>query len=161
MPALDLLAAVPFEYDDPVRPAEIVDARSTQAIPLVVAAVLAVLGALGLAVAAWSSARSRRRQLAALRAMGFTSRQVRWSVQVQSVTTTAAALVVGVPAGVVIGRLLWRAFARQLGVVPDPASAWIAIGVLVLGGLTLAALAAVVPARRAAASSPGADLRAE
>ncbi len=75
--------------------------------------------------------------------------------------TTAAALVIGVPAGVVVGRLLWRAFARQLGVVPDPASAWTPIGLLVIGALALAALAAIVPARRAAASSPGADLRAE
>ena len=93
--------------------------------------------------------------------MGFTSRQVRWSVQVQSVTTTAAALVIGVPAGVVIGRLLWRAFADQLGVVPDPASAWAPLSLLVLGGLALAAVAAVVPARRVASSSPGADLRVE
>ena len=156
---LDLLGAPPYDYDEPVRPAEVSEARTSQTIPLVVAAVLAVLGALGLAVAAWSSARSRRRQLAVLRAMGFTSSQVQRSVQVQAVTTTVAALVIGVPLGVVAGRLLWRGFAGQLGVVPDPSAAWTSLGLLVVTGLTLAALAAIVPARRAAASSPGADLR--
>ena len=159
---LDQLGGPPQDYDEPVRPPEIIEARSSQTIPLVVAAVLAVLGALGLAVAAWSSARSRRRQLAVLRAVGL---------HVQA----------GAP--VRAGPVAWRPPPRRSSSASRWASlsggscgerspvnsewclirpaAWTSIGLLVVGGLALAALAAIVPARRAAASSPGADLRAE
>ena len=56
-----------------------------------------------------------------LRSLGFVDAQVRGSVLVHSLATTLAALVVGIPLGVVAGRLSWRAFAGQLGVLSDSA----------------------------------------
>ena len=85
---------------------------------------------------------ARRRDLAVLRAFGLSGGQVRRTVWVQSVATMVGALVVGVPLGVVAGRLLWRAFADQLGVLADPASPWLAVVLGVVGGLLAAFLAA-------------------
>ena len=105
--------------------------------------------------------RSRRRDLAVARALGFRPGQVCWSVRAQSLATTIAALAVGVPLGVIAGRLSWQAFARQLGVVPDPSSAWTTVAVVIAGALLLALVAAELPSRRASRSRPSVDLRTE
>jgi hypothetical protein len=159
--SLDALGAPALEYPTPVRPAEIVDARSTRSVPVTVGIVLAAMVVVGMAFASWASVRQRRRDLAVLRALGFSSSQIRRSVRVHSLATMAGALVVGVPIGVIVGRVLWRGFANQLGVVPDPSSPWLIVGLAVVGGLALAALAAQLPAHLAARARPAAGLRAE
>ncbi len=75
--------------------------------------------------------------------------------------TMVAALAVGVPLGVVAGRLLWRSFARQLGVVPDPASPWLPVLIAVAGGILIALVAALPPAQLAPRTMPADALRAE
>ena len=157
----DLLGAPPIVYQRAVRPPEIIEAAATRSVPVVVGASLAVVGALGLGVMSWASVRSRRRDLAVARALGFRPGQVCWSVRTQSLATTIAALAIGVPLGVTAGRLSWQAFARQLGVVPDPSSAWTTVAVVIAVALLLALLAAQLPARRASRSRPASDLRAE
>jgi hypothetical protein len=159
--ALDRNGVPGVTYPEAVRPAEIIDAADTRSLPVTVGVVLAVAAVLGLAVASWASARARRRDLAVLRAFGLSGGQVRRTVWVQSVATMVGALLVGVPLGVVAGRLLWRAFADQLGVLADPASPWSAVVLGVVGGLLAAFLAAVVPGELAARTSPAAGLRAE
>ncbi|CAN5724814.1 hypothetical protein BH18ACT2_BH18ACT2_00150 [soil metagenome] len=148
-------------YRTPVRPPELIELRSTQAIPVIVVVVLTVMATAGLLFASWASVRARRRELAVLRSLGFTGAQVRRSVRVQSVATVAAALVVGVPFGVIAGRLLWRGFADQLGVVPDPAGAWLPLLLVIVGGLLVAVAVAQVPAVLAARRRPSEGLRAE
>jgi FtsX-like permease family len=150
-----------IEYDAPIRPPEIDDARSIRTLPAVVGGLVVLATTVGLSFAVVVSVRSRRRELAILRAIGFTDRQVRSSVRVQTVAIMIAALVLGVPLGVVAGRLAWRAFASQLGVVPDPSTPGLWVLVTVAGGLVVALLAAAVPARVAARASPAAGLRSE
>ena len=159
MGSWDVLGEEPFRYPDPVRPAEIVNAESMRIVPLIVGGLLVVTAAIGLSVAVVVSVRSRRRELAILRSLGFTGRQVRQSVRVQSVATMAGALLIGVPAGVLIGRLTWQAFAAQLGVVDDPAVSVLWIVATVVGGLAIAIAAAAVPARTAARAEPAFILR--
>jgi ABC-type antimicrobial peptide transport system permease subunit len=96
-----------------------------------------------------------------LRALGFTATQLRRSVLVQSLATMLVALVVGVPLGVVAGRVLWQAFAEQLGVAADPSSPLGTLLVTIVGGIGLAILAAQVPARLAARAAPAVGLRGE
>ena len=157
----DLLGAPPIVYRQAVRPPEIIEAAATRSVPVIVGASLAAVGALGLGANSWASVRSRRRDLAVARALGLQPLQVRWSVRVQSLAVTLMALAVGVPVGVIAGRLSWQAFARQLGVVPVPSSAWTTVAVVVIVAVVLALVAAEVPARRAARSRPATDLRAE
>ncbi|MGH9118381.1 MAG: FtsX-like permease family protein [Acidimicrobiales bacterium] len=150
-----------IEYDAPIRPPEIDDARSIRTLPSVVGGLVVLAAAIGLSFAVVVSVRSRRRELAVLRAIGFTDRQVRGSVRVQAMATMVAALGLGVPLGVVAGRLAWRAFASQLGVVAEPSTPVLWVLVTVAGGLVVALVAAAVPARMAARAGPAAGLRSE
>ena len=99
--------------------------------------------------------------MAVLRTLGFTSRQLRVSVRVQALAMMLGGFVVGAPLGIAVGRIAWRAFASELGVVSVVSTpiAWIVLtGV---GGAVIAALAAAGPARLAARTKPAVMLRAE
>jgi predicted lysophospholipase L1 biosynthesis ABC-type transport system permease subunit len=150
-----------LDYSGPVRPAEIVDAGRMRAVPLLAGGLLVAAAVVGLALAVVVSVRSRRRELAILRALGFTGRQLRTSVRVQALATMAVALVVGVPIGVALGRLAWRAFAVQLGVAAGPVVPLGWVAVTVAGGLGIALAAAALPARAAARVDPASVLRSE
>jgi ABC-type antimicrobial peptide transport system permease subunit len=62
----------------------------------------------------------RRQEVGLLRALGFVPRQVAFSVSGQTTTTALVGIVVGVPAGIAIGRAVWRLFVENLGVSPEP-----------------------------------------
>ncbi|MDQ1432387.1 MAG: putative transport system permease protein, partial [Actinomycetota bacterium] len=104
------------------RPAEIVNATDVGAAPTVLAGALAVasLASLGLALA--TSVRRRRRDLALLKVLGFTGRQVAATVRWQAAVTVAVGVLIGVPLGIIAGRMLWVLFADQLDVVPEPST---------------------------------------
>ena len=109
----DTTGAEAIGYAEPVRPPEILDARSMRTVPVLIVAVVGAVLAAGLAFALWASVRARRREFGILRALGFSGPQVRRSVRIQAVATMLVALVVGVPAGVLAGRSAWQAFARR------------------------------------------------
>jgi len=96
-----------------LRPAEIVDYRSMGVTPVLLAGSLAAgaIVALGLTLAA--SVRRRRRDLALLKALGFTKAQLSASVAVHSTVVAIIGLLVGLPLGIVLGRLLWVLFAHE------------------------------------------------
>jgi hypothetical protein len=148
-------------YAKPVRPAEILNARSVRRAPLLVAALLVLAATIGLTGAIFNSVRSRRHDLAVLRTLGFTARQLRQSVRVQALATVLGGVAIGVPLGLIAGRLAWQAFAFRLGVVTSPSTpiAWIAA--TIVGGIVAALLAAAIPARIAARATPATRLHAE
>ncbi len=144
-----------------LRPAEIVNYRSMGTTPVLLGASLAVgaVVALGLTLAA--SVRRRRRDLAVFKTLGFTRRQLAATVAWQSSVSVAIGVVVGVPLGIVSGRLLWDLFATEISAVPAPTVpvGWVvAIG---LGSLVLANLVAAVPGRVAARTPTALVLRAD
>ena len=98
------------------------DVRST---PLLLAGLLGLLGAGVLVHLLVTSVRARRRDLAVLKTIGFTRRQLVLAVAAQATTLVLVALVIAVPLGLVIGRWTWSSFADDLGVVA---------GVVVPGG---------------------------
>jgi FtsX-like permease family len=157
----DLQGAPALEYPDPVRPPEIVDARSMRAVPVLIVAFVGAVLAAGLAAALWASVRARRREFGILRALGFSGPHVRRSVRVQALVTMLGAIVIGLPIGVLAGRTAWRAFARQLGVVPDPAGAWPWLAAIAGVAFVIALIAAAAPAHGATRLTPAAALRAE
>ena len=65
------------------------------------------------------------------------------------------------PVGLLAGRLSWRAFARQLGVVPDTTSGGVIVAVVAAAGVVLALITDELPARWAATARPADGLRAE
>jgi hypothetical protein len=150
-----------LRYSRPIRPPEIINARSVRVAPLLVGGLLVLAATIGLAVAIVISVRARRRELAVLRTLGFTGRQLRISVRVQALAMMLGGFVVGAPIGILIGRIAWRAFASELGVLTDPTIPIVWIVVTGIGGAVVAALAAAGPARVAAGTEPAVLLRAE
>jgi len=71
------------------------------------------------------------------------------------------AVVVAVPIGVVVGRLLWLLFTDRLGVPYEPTVPLGRVLALVVGALAVALAVAIGPAVQAARIRPGPALRAE
>jgi ABC-type antimicrobial peptide transport system permease subunit len=103
----------------------------------------------------------RRRKTGLLKALGFVRRQVASAVFWQTTTVALAGIVIGVPAGIVAGRLIWQAFAANLGVVPVPVVSAPTFVVAALGALVLANVLAAGPALLAARTRPATLLRTE
>jgi hypothetical protein len=143
------------------RPAEITDYRSMGIAPLILAAALAAGAVASLWLTLAASVRSRRGELALLKALGFTRRQLAATVAWQSTTAVAAGAIVGVPLGIALGRYLWDLFAGQIGVVPEPSVPGPTVALVVLGALAAANLVAALPGRAAARTPAAALLRAE
>jgi len=143
------------------RPAEIVNYQSMGDTPAFLAIGLAVgaVAALGLTLTA--SVRRRRRDLALFKTLGFVRRQLVAAVAWQSTVAVGIGTVIGVPLGIVIGRLLWNLFAQAIYVVPDPSVPAPDIGLIVVGSLVLANVVAAVPGLLAARTPTALLLRAE
>jgi hypothetical protein len=143
------------------HPAQIVDYRSMGSTPTLLAGALAVgaFGALGLTLGA--SVRRRRRDLAVLKTLGLTRRQLAETVAWQASISVAIGTVVGIPIGIALGRFLWTLFAHELYAVPHPTVSAASVIAVAVGALVLANLVATVPAGRAARTPTALVLRSE
>ena len=142
-------------------PTEIDRLRQVERFPVVVAGLAAVLGLGAVAFTLVVSVNRRSRDLAVLKTVGFVRRQVRAAVAWQATTLGAIGVVVGVPLGLLAGRLVWQRVADGLGVATTPT--WPVLGILlfVVGDLVLVNLVAAFPARAAARRPPAVVLRSE
>ncbi len=137
-------------FVEPVqRPAEITSLGSIATAPVLLAGALGIAAVTSLSLALGTAVRRRRRDLAILKSIGFTGRQLAGTVAWLATAMIVVGLGVGMPLGVVIGRRAWDVFARQLDVSVAPR-----VPVLVLIGLSLVTLlvanvAAALPARQA------------
>jgi hypothetical protein len=143
------------------RPAEIVNYRSMGATPAYLGTALAAGAVAALCLTLFASVRRRRRELALLKTIGFTRRQLAAAVAWQSTIAVALGAIVGVPLGIALGRFLWDLFARQISVVPEPAVPGLPVVLIAVGALVLANVVAAVPGRMAARTPPALLLRAE
>jgi ABC-type antimicrobial peptide transport system permease subunit len=115
--------------------------------------------ALGLTLVA--SVRRRRHELALLKTLGFTTRQLSSIVAWQATIALAVGVVVGVPLGIVLGRSLWVLFAHELSVVPAPSVPVMTVVLIAVGAVVLGNVVAAFPARIAARTQTALLLRAE
>ena len=143
------------------RPAEIVNYKTMGAMPAVLAAGLAAGAVAGLGLTLVASVRRRRRDFALLKTLGFTRGQLAGAVAWQSSVIAVVGLLIGVPVGVALGRLLWLAFARELSAVPDAVIPAGSIALAALAALLLANLVAALPGRAAGRTPAAIVLRAE
>ena len=143
------------------RPAQIVNYRSVGSTPIILAVGLAVgaVVALGLTLAA--SVRQRRRDLALLKTLGFTQRQLAAAITWQAMVAAVVGVIIGIPLGIVTGRQLWVLFARNINAVPDPTVPILSVLVVAIGTMVFASLVSTLPGRRAARTSTALVLRAE
>jgi hypothetical protein len=143
------------------RPAEIVNYRSMGSTPSFLAAALALGALVALGVTLSFSVRRRRRDLALLKVLGFTRRQLAGTVAWQASIVAIVGIVVGVPSGIAIGRWLWILFARSIAAVPDPTVPILAVTAVGIGALLLANAVAAWPGRTAGRTAAALVLRDE
>lgn len=143
------------------RPAQIVNYRTMGFTPLLLAAGLALgaIVALGLALAA--SVKARRHDLALMKTLGFTQRQLAAAVAWQATIAAVVGVGVGVPLGIVLGRWLWILFAGEIGAVPSSAVPVWSVVIASAAALVLANLVAALPGRSAARTPAALVLRDE
>ena len=144
-----------------LRPTEIVNSRSIEAIPTILGAGLAGGAVVALGITLLASVRRRRRDLAVLKTLGLSGRQLAAIVAWQSSVAVTTGTVVGVPLGIVAGRLLWDLFASGIHAVPAASIPSLLIVGIALGAVALANLVAAVPGRIAAGTQTALLLRAE
>jgi hypothetical protein len=143
------------------RPAEIVNYRSMRATPAYLAAGLGLGAVGGLGLTLIATVRRRRRDLAVLKTLGFTRRQLGSVIAWQSTFAVLTGTVVGLPLGIAAGRTLWDAFATAIGAVPTPRVPGATIAAIGVGALALGNLVTLVPARLASHVPAALALRAE
>jgi predicted lysophospholipase L1 biosynthesis ABC-type transport system permease subunit len=132
----------------PARPAQVRNLAQLGTLPLILGAALLAVGLAALGHALLTVLRRRRRDLAVLRTIGFTGRQLGATLFALATTVMLGGLVVGVPLGLLVARLVWGGVARDLAVDATVTSPVVPI----LGALAAAALlllVAAVPARAA------------
>ena len=109
-----------------------------------------------------TSVRRRRRDLALLKTLGFTRRQlaavVAWqsTIAVGDRNRSSASR-----SGIILGRALWYVFAGEIHAVPEPTVPALTIALIAFGALVLANVVAAIPARQAARTKTAVLLRAE
>ena len=137
------------------RPSGVVSAQRLRSTPTLLASLLAVLLAAAVANTLVVTIRRRRRELAILRSLGCTTSQLTRTVLWQSTTIAAFAVLLGIPAGVIIGRWTWRVLADRLGAISVPEVSTVALVAVAVAVIVLANVVGVIPGLRAA-RAPGA-----
>jgi hypothetical protein len=143
------------------KPAEIVNYRTLGATPAYLGAGLAVGAVAALALTLIASVRRRRRDLALLKTLGFTNRQLAEAIAWQSTVAVVIGTVAGVPIGIALGRWLWDLFARSIHAVPAPSVPVLTVVIVVIGALILGNLVAALPGRIAARTQTAVLLRSD
>jgi hypothetical protein len=150
-----------FTVDGPATPTDLVNFGQVQNLPQALGAGLATVALLTIAHLVMTSVRRRQRDVAILRAFGFTPRQVRRTFCWQAVTLAGISLVIGIPAGVACGRLCWQVFAHQLGIVPVTAVPLTALTIVAVSWLAAATAIAALPGGPATRKPPALILHSE
>lgn len=143
------------------RPAEIINYRSMGTTPAILGIGLAAGATIALGLTLVASVRRRRRDLALLKTLGFTRRQLAATVAWQASVAVGIGTVIGIPVGIVVGRSLWDAFAHQIDAVAQPFVPGLTIAAIGVGAILLANLIATIPGRLAADTPTALLLRVE
>ena len=146
-----VMAADPAGNNSPLlvlsvqRPAQIVNYRTMNSTPTILASALALGAMLALWLTLVSSVRRHQGDLALLKTLGLRPRQVAAVISWQSTVVALVGVAAGVPVGVVAGRWLWSRFARTIDAVPQPAVPVLPVLLIALGALVLANAVALIP----------------
>jgi hypothetical protein len=162
-------AAIRARYEDPGRtvfvtplpPGELDSLLAVKSLPMVLAVFLATIGVVALAYTASMTVRRRTGDLALLRTLGMTSREIRRVVLVQTAILVGAGLSLGLLLGVLVGRVIWRLTVDSVHVAFSPIVPAAAIVAIVFATIAVAQLATAIPRRRAAGLHPAVILRRE
>jgi hypothetical protein len=134
--------------------------RRVDWLPIVLAVLIGALTIGMLAHLVLTSVPRRRREIGVLRALGFTKAQTVGAVLCMAALMAVVILGIGVPLGIVAGRVVWSAIADNLGAVAGAqVPGWLIV--VVPCTLATALLASLWPAWRAVSRVPARALRTE
>jgi ABC-type lipoprotein release transport system permease subunit len=142
-------------------PQDVLLLQNVRNLPRALAVFLAMLGIAALGHALITTVRRRRHDLAVLRAMGLRPRESAALIFCQAMTVAIIALAIGIPLGIIFGRLSWRWVANSTPLLYVPPLAALAILIAIPAAIVLANMLAAYPARRAAGVRPAEVLRTE
>ena len=143
------------------QPVELINFGESVSFPLLFGVALSLFGAATLVHLLLVSVHRRRTEAGLLKVLGFVRRQIAAVTSWQATTIILTGLVAGVPLGIVAGKVAWRLFATNVGVVPVEVVQAVPLILLAAAALAATNLLAVLPAMRAARSRPADLLRAE
>jgi len=139
-------------------PSDLDNLERVRALPWALAAFLAVVAILAIGHAVVTTVGRRRRDFAVLRTLGFVDRDLSALVRWEGSTFAAIGIVLGVPLGVIVGRVVWDLVATGIGIDPTATTPVLALLVIALATVALTLVAAAVPARRARRVHPATTL---
>ena len=133
----------------PTLPPEVDRVRNVAWFGPMLAILMSVLALIAVAHALITATRRRRHDLAILKAMGFNRHQVRATLAWEATTLAVVGLVIGIPAGIIVGRFVWAVVAGDLGVATSAVLPGLAPLLLVPATLLIVNAVAYLPARAA------------
>ncbi len=142
-------------------PPSIRNVARVERVPVLLALLLAGLAALTMGHSLVTSIRARRRDHAVLRALGADRRCVGHAVHWQATALAVVPMALGIPLGLLVGSLVFRAFVDRIGAVPDPTTPLLLLVGVAVGFVVLANVVGLIPARRARRVAPALVLRSE
>ena len=135
--------------------------RDLRVLPVALALFFALLAIATVAHALVTTVRRRRPDLAILRSLGFTGLDARVAIAWQSTLLAMAGVIVGVPLGIIVGRLVWKQLAESFPVVYVPPLTLVAVLLVVPIAIVVANALAAGPAHAATRIRPAKVLRTE
>ncbi|MGZ8734476.1 MAG: ABC transporter permease [Acidimicrobiia bacterium] len=143
------------------RPNDLQNLARLDGLQAVLVIILTTLAGATLANTLVTSTRQRRRELAVLKALGFTHRQVASTVIWQALTLAAIGVAIGLVLGTLGARWAWTFFAANLGILNISVFPTLPVVVLIPIALLAALLVALIPATAAGRTRPSTVLHAE
>ncbi len=140
---------------------DVLNLESVDRLPFILAGLVGLLGAAIVGNTLIASVRRRRKDLAVLKTIGLTPRQVARVIAWQATTFSFVALIVGAPLGIVAGRWAWDLVASNIGSATPPFVPVPAIILVVPAAVAVCNIMAAVPGWVAARVAPATTMRRE
>lgn len=147
----EVAAAIYSPPDSLATPVSIRALERVTAAPFILAGVFALVLAVSGTYLLVASVSGRSRELAVLRALGAERRQLRAVVRWQTALVVGAMVLIGVPVGILLARVVLRAVTTALGIVPTVDFPVLLVVACALVPLALADVVAILSAWRSRA----------
>ena len=142
-------------------PSRVANLSEIGSVPRLLAIALGALGLGGVVHSLLVASRRRRHDLAVAMSLGFTRTQLASTVRWQGLLTASAAIVVGLPLGVIVGRLIWKQVADGVGALDLVSIPWATFVVVPAAALLMVGALGTVVGQRTARLDPARTLRGE
>jgi len=143
------------------RPAVIANLARIRSIPFLLAGLVGALAVLTVVHVMATSVHHRRRDVALLRSLGADGRWINRAVHWQATSLSLVPFALGLPLGLIAGRLVFGVFADSVGTVPSASFPYALLTAVIAAFVVLANVVAAVPAHRARRLAPAPLLTTE